>query len=241
MKRPMIDAETLNEFLGKAEPMLSEEQILTCVSLLKQRTEMASDLFVRALSGGDAAETVIWDLVPATRRLPQSERERFAEFARSLLEKGQKGRVEEIWEALDNWAERPKWVLEWATFWLYLSDPLRYPWWTRWLYNPESHTGALLLVLDDPDVVNPVWPPSYLYNQMQLTQHLLSAVLEATHRLQQIPDLHRPLVSLSWVYAVYMFTMASWRMTSEFTQVLPPFPKVVEGLLGIKHVGVNCT
>lgn len=241
MQRLMIDAETLNEFLGKAEPLLSEERILKIVSQLEQRTGLASDLIDRALSGGDGAESAIWNWVPATRRLSLEERARFEGFARSFLEKTGNRRMEEAWELLDHWDERPKWGLEWATFWFHLSDPSRFPWWTRWMYTPESHTGAVLLVLDDPDVIQPGQPPSLLFSQIQLAQQVLSAVLEATHRMERVPDTYRPILCLSWVYAVYIFTMASWRMTSEFTQVLPPFPKVVEGLLGIKHMGGNFT
>ncbi|MEB3102987.1 hypothetical protein [Ferviditalea candida] len=241
MQRLMIDAETLNEFLGKAEPLLSEEQIMRIVFRLEQRSKLAPDLLGRALSEGDVADAAIWNWVPATRRLSQDERARFTEFARTFLAKARNHSTEEALELLDHWDERPKWGLEWATFWLHLSDPSRFPWWTRWMYTPETHTGAVLLVLDDPDVIQPGQPPSFLFSQIQLTQQVLSAVLEATHRMDRVPDIYRPILCLSWVYAVYMFTMASWRMTSEFTQVLPPFPKVVEGLLGIKHMGGSFT
>lgn len=237
MKQPMVDAATLNEFLDKSEPLWTAQQIDEVVEQLDARAAASTRLFEQALSASTGANQVLWNVVPATRRLPKQDRERYEEFAKSLVWKGQKGSVLEVCQALDEWPDRPKWGLEWGTFWLHLANPAQHPWWTRWVYQPEFHTGALVLVLDDPEVIQNIHSRPALYSQIHVVQQMLTAVLDATRRLQNIPEVYRPFISLSWVYAVYMFTMSSWRMTDEFTQVLPPFPKVVKNLLGITHWG----
>ncbi|HHY68086.1 MAG: hypothetical protein K6T64_03470 [Kyrpidia sp.] len=235
MNGVMIDAEALKEFLDKAEPFIPEDAFGSWAEQLDQRLRSADRQFGLVQQSGGDPEKLPWHLIPATRRLPAAERERGAERAYALARLAESGNGQQFWELVDSWEERPKWALEWATYWFYLANPERAPWWARWLYNPGNQTGAFVLLLDDPRVMEPRVPPSQQYGQIAQGMGLLGAVLESIHRLPRVPDSHRPLICLSLVYAVYMFTVTSWRMTTEFTQVLPPFARVVEGLLGIRH------
>lgn len=238
MAGPVIDAETLSEFLGKAEPLLMEALIDSFVARLDRRIESAEAVFARVRQGTNKHLEGFWNMVPATKKLTQEERETHDDLAWSLLKPAIDRDAAAVFQVLDNLTDRPKWAIEWATFWLYLASPNQFPWWPRWLYNSETQTGALLLVLADPTAFSANDTTEMgleTYRKINGVANQLAAVIEATRRMTRIPEQHRVLLCFSWVYAVYMFTMASWRMTSEFTQILPPFPKVVEGLLGIKH------
>lgn len=235
MSGPVIDAETLTEFLGKAEPFLPEDLTESLGLRMEQRIQGAGSTLTRLRQAPEKDLQGLWEMVPATKRLSSEERQKHDDLAWSLLQSAINLDAAKVFQMLDQLENRPKWAIEWATFWLHAASPEQFPWWPRWLYNAESQTGALLLVLADPKVFDVNQSSLQTYSQINGVSQQLAAVIDATHRMTRVPENHRVLLCFSWVYAVYMFTMASWRMTSEFTQVLPPFPKVVEGLLGIKH------
>lgn len=227
MKTPLIDAEAMGEFLDKAEPLLPEDFLRTLGERWKRLTD-------RLHGGGVAAEWPrLWDLTPATRRLAQPLRQTWQARAEELWPLVSAGTAEAALDRLASWGgETPLWLLDWATFWLHVADPERNPWWARWVYRPDGRTGALLLLLDEPDAFGGDGLGS-TYQVMREALRFLAEVLASTRRLRATDETHRATVALASVYAVYMFTMAAWRMTTEFTQVLPPFPRVVSALVGI--------
>lgn len=223
---PLIDAEVLREFFEKAEPFLTAEYL----------AQLSSDLDGRRLRVKAALPDwpALWDMAFATRRLPADERALWQprlEPMRGLMEQAD---VHGALELVGSLPERPKWLVDWMTFWAHLVNP-EVVWWARWVYTPASETGALLLLLDNPTVLQGAADLQGAYQRVSDAVRFLAAVLDSTRQLEGVEAEYRPMATLALVYTVYMFTMASWKLTEEFTHVLPPFPVVVRMLLGLNR------
>lgn len=221
----LIDAEALAEFLDKAEPFLPGQLQSSYGRALRHRTDSL---------GRGIPDAMLWRLPPATRRRPQEASRAAGERAERILAAARTGDAAGVLGMVEDWSDRPPWAVDWATFWLHSHWPERCPWWARWVYRPGERTGALLLVLSDAEGglgTN----LRETYSAIGQAEEFLGAVLASTRRLRHVEEAFRPTLALAAIYAVYMFTMASWRMTEEFTQVLPRFEVVVAKLLGIDH------
>jgi len=222
MATTVIDAEALKEFLDKAD--LPADYLARLSQELAERHEAAR------LPLSDWAQ--LWHRAPVVRRISEPERQRWEPRLTTVLPALWQGHVGALWDLLDPNETTPAWLADWGTYWAHLAHP-QLPWWARWVYRPDSRTGALLLVVDDVERFNPDLAGPVLYQRIREAVSFLGAVLDSTHQLDAVEEMFRPMVALAIVYAVYMFTMASWKMTEEFTQVLPSFPSVVRILLGL--------
>lgn len=224
---PLIDAEVLREFFQKAEPFLSEEYLSRLSSDLVSRHRRVADSFP------DFPE--LWNLVSATKRVSAEERAEWQPRLDSLRPLLKPADVHAVLTRIEEIPRpHPKWLVDWSTFWAHAANP-EVVWWARWVYAPTAETGALLLLLDNPAVLQGASNLTAQYQRVSDAVHFLEAVLESTRLLDTVASEYRPPVTLAVVYAVYMFTMASWKLTEEFTQVLPPFPVVVRMLLGLNR------
>lgn len=223
---PLIDAEVLREFFEKAEPFLTAEYL----------AQLSSDMDRRRLRVMEHVPDWpdLWDLSLATRRLPADERALWQPRLDPMRALFKNADVHGALEILETLAERPKWAVDWATFWAHLVNP-EVVWWARWVYTPASETGALLLLLDNPPVLQGAPDLKSAYQRLSDAVRFLGAVLDSTRQLEGVQAEYRPMATLALVYTVYMFTMASWKLTEEFTHVLPPFPVVVRMLLGLNR------
>lgn len=223
MNVPVVDAEVVREFMDKAEPFMDEGFVSSLSASLQKRTQQVSGL--------EVPWTHRWIWSPVSRRVTGTDRDRYQGVLETVWPEIVAGQVDQVIQRIEAWGDRPPWVMDWVTFWLHVHHPT-WCWWARWVYQPENRTGAVTLILEDPAAWNPV-SLEESYRQINEIGRFLEAVLSSTRRLSQVDDLYRPMVGLASVYAVYMFTMAAWKMTDEFTRVMPPFPVVVKTLLGL--------
>ena len=223
---PLIDAEVLREFFEKAEPFLTPEYLARLSADLERRRVLVDSHF--------PGWPELWERSFATKRLTREDREIWEPRLQPLLPLLQTGQVNPALDLLAQMPERPKWAVDWATFWAHAGNP-EVAWWARWVYTPASETGALLLLLDNPTVLQGAPDLSSTYQRVSDAVRFLSAVLDSTRQLDAVDAPYRPMATLAVVYTVYMFTMSSWKLTEEFTQVLPPFPVVVRMLLGLNR------
>jgi hypothetical protein len=222
MSAPLIDAEVLREFFEKADIFLTAEFLTKLSEDMKLRTSMVRQHF--------PTWPQLWDWAPATRRLPEAERANWMPRLEGVLPAVQATDLDTVLALADDTRDRPKWLVDWLTFWTHVANP-NAAWWARWVYGPATDTGALLLLLDNPSLLRQSGV-AQTYQEVQAAVEYLAVLLDSTQALRPLATVYRAPVTLAVVYAVYMFTMASWKLTEEFTQVLPPFPVVVRTLLG---------
>lgn len=225
MTAPLIDAAVLKEFFEKAEMFLTPEYLERLSRDQEQRCRRVAQKFPQWPE--------LWDLAPATRRLSLEDRKLWEPRLEPWIAHFQEADGPNVLQTFEAWEDIPKWLVDWATFWSHLANP-EAVWWARWVYTPTTETGALLLLLDNPAALKQD-TLSLSYLRVSDAVQYLAVLLESTRALEHMSPVFRPMVTLAVVYSVYMFTMASWKLSEEFTQVLPPFPVVVRMLLGVNR------
>ncbi len=114
---------------------------------------------------------------------------------------------------------------------LHFADPGQYWLWTRWLWNPETRSGALPLVMAE-DFSLDAGSLGEIYTRVGLGTALLSANAQVIGFEGLAPAPFHVDMFLAGVYGVYFFATIRMRMSREFTQILPSFTGVVRRLLG---------
>ena len=164
------------------------------------------------------------DVVPLFRHLLQREGEaanRLAHFIAAL-------------DPLD-----PRLSLELATGLLHYTFPQEHWLWTRWLWDPSTHTGILpLLAGSVQNLLAEDWAGGY--RRVGAVTAMCLRFGEGTGLL--VPQLvedprRRPFAAdafLACAYAVYLFGVTSWRLSREFHRLLPGLPGLMRRLLGFR-------
>jgi hypothetical protein len=115
---------------------------------------------------------------------------------------------------------------------LHHLDPERGWLWARWMWDPETRTGALPLVMvEDFDLGGPDGGAIYLR-----VGAASAAVVEVADELGFGRMRTNPFVVdvyLAAIYGVYLYTVTRLRMTQEFNRVIPQLPDLVRRLLGV--------
>jgi hypothetical protein len=119
---------------------------------------------------------------------------------------------------------------------LHFTSPGQHWLWTRWLWNPDTGTGALPLVTsDDLDLTG-----GATRGEVYLTVGRATAFVDETGKAAGFtvagPGLFGTDVFLAAVYGTYMYTVLQMRMTREFNKLLPPLPDLIRRLLGVYHL-----
>jgi hypothetical protein len=115
---------------------------------------------------------------------------------------------------------------------LHFTDPERHWLWTRWMWNPESETGALpLVVTEEVDLAGE--DVAGTYERIGVTYAFINDVGEAAGFRQRGHGVFDTDVFLACVYAVYLYTTLRMRMTQEFNQVVPDLGELLRRLLGV--------
>lgn len=134
--------------------------------------------------------------------------------------------------------ELPWWEV--AAELLHFTHPQDYWLWTRWIYHPQAGSGALpFLMGGDYDLDGDSHGERYLKigRTVAMASNYAELVgfagpeLRANARALFMPD-----VFLAAVYAVYMYSVSSWKLSREFNKVLPTLPRLVCRLLGVNEI-----
>lgn len=118
---------------------------------------------------------------------------------------------------------------------LHFSNPDRYWLWTRWMWNPESETGALpLIVMEEVDL--DAGTVAETYERIGLAMAFVDEVGAAAGFRPPGHGVFGTDVFLASVYAVYLYTTLRMRMTQEFNRVIPDLVELVSRLLGVHRL-----
>jgi hypothetical protein len=118
---------------------------------------------------------------------------------------------------------------------LHFSDPDRHWLWTRWMWNPESKTGALpLIVMEEVEIDG--GSVAATYERIGLAMAFVDEVGAAAGFRTPGHGVFGTDVFLASVYAIYMYTTLRMRMTQEFNKIIPELGELVSRLLGVHRL-----
>ena len=105
---------------------------------------------------------------------------------------------------------------------------------SAWVWNPETETGALKLLLEEEyDLFGTDAPDSY--GRLSFASGYVAHAARAAGMLGNGPLIFELDVLLAGVYGVYMGTVLAMRMTKEFNKILPPLGQLMRKLLGLRN------
>lgn len=121
------------------------------------------------------------------------------------------------------------------------TDPESYWLWGNWMWNPNTKTGSLPLVLEKGvsfDTPVSFETPTFAEQYLRIGEALRA--LDSSAEELGIREPSQPPSSpfevtlfLGAVFAVYMYTVTRLRMTKEFNSILPSVTELIKRLLGI--------
>jgi len=118
---------------------------------------------------------------------------------------------------------------------LHFTYPDRYWLWTRWMWNPNTGTGALpLVVIDEVDLDG--GSVAETYRRINLALSFLDGVGEQAGFRPEGHGVFGTDVFLASVYSIYMYTTLRMRMTQEFNRIVPELGDLVQRLLGVHRL-----
>jgi hypothetical protein len=116
---------------------------------------------------------------------------------------------------------------------LHFTAPDRYWLCSRWVWSPESRTGALPLLIAVDFDLDEAEGPGATYERVGAAMAALDASPEAASFRAADGARLATDVFLVAVYGVYMQTVLGLKLSREFNAVVPPIPELARRLLGI--------
>jgi hypothetical protein len=242
MAGAVVDTSSAQEFQREIVGRISADELAAIAAGLDRKSRAMRELLAPGERLGRPALRQALRWVFATRRradaiLDAAGPDRLGMAITALLDPGQP--VTARFDQFDAFAAGlPGAGFDLAGELLHFTDPDRYWLWTRWLWDPDTETGALRLVTtDDIDLAD-----GATRGEIYLTVGRATAFLDETGKAAGFTGAGSGLfgtdVFLAAVYGVYMFTVLRMRMTQEFTRLVPPLPDLIRRLLGVYHLEV---
>ncbi|MGA2872949.1 MAG: hypothetical protein ABSF27_05115 [Candidatus Dormibacteria bacterium] len=163
--------------------------------------------------GGDRWRRALWNLLHGTGPVSA----RIDSFELELAEVDQGIRRDVAGEALHFFDPQCNWL------------------WTRWIWDPETGTGALPLVtMEEHDLGADSAGETYLRVGEGIA--FVNQTGRAVGFTRFGAEAFGVDVYLACVYGVYLYTITRMRMSQEFNQVIPPLPQLARRLLGVHRM-----
>lgn len=242
----MVDTPTAREFTQLALERVSEAELDTVAGKVEFKAERLGELLdadrLTAWTEEDATETLRW-VFSARRKAPVILNNLglagLTEAIEMLL-RGQgpvPGRLQFFHETI---SDIGRGIPETTGFdlgseLLHFYDRDNYWLWTRWMWNPDSKTGSLpLIVMEEVDIDG--GSVGETYDRIGLAMAFVDQVGAAAGFRTPGHGVFGTDVFLASVYAVYMYTTLRMRMTQEFNRVIPELAELVSRLLGVHRL-----
>ena len=122
--------------------------------------------------------------------------------------------------------------IDFASELLHFTDPERHWLWTRWMWDPNTRTGALPLVTTAAYDLRGEGIGD-VYRKVGHAVAFVHEVGDAAGFQRISRTIFGTDVFLSCVYVIYTYTVLRMRMTKEFNKVMPQLPEFSRRLLGV--------
>ncbi len=242
----MVDTPTAREFTQLALQRVSEAELETVAGKVEFKAERVSELLdpdrLAVWTEEDAIETLRW-VFSARRKasviLSTLGLENLVGHIRTLLKgEGRPGERLEVFHEVIVGVGRDvptSTGFDLGSELMHFSDPDRYWLWTRWMWNPESATGSLPLIVME-EIELDAGSVAETYERIGLAMAFVDEVGSAAGFRTKGHGVFGTDVFLASVYAVYMYTTLRMRMTQEFNKVIPELGELVSRLLGVHRL-----
>ena len=238
-----VDAPTARELLEEAHAKITREEIAAVVDLLEVKARA-----FQARLGPDAIATadervlreVLRSIFVSRRRVGAIFGARPAEQLRETIARLLHGDdpAHERLAAFCGAIELPELAAaELGGELLHFCDPARYCLCSRFVYNADTRTGALpLLVSEGYELEGDGIAETY--ERVSRAMRTVDASPEAASFRPQGGGALATDVFLACVYGVYMSTVLGLKMSREFNSLIPPLPQLARRLLGVHKMEV---
>ena len=234
-----IDKQSAKEFMLETLSRITLEELEQIQADLRLKVDRMKALVQRAQQGQftDADFKMLLRCVFATRRrvdkiVQQYSADYFAKQVRQLLHEEQPvgWRFQTFFNAFPEMPETLRYDL--TSEILFYSDPEKYWMWTRWMWDPNTKTGSLPLVLMEKFSLD-AGSPGEIYEKVGEAIHHLREIGKAPEIPSFLQTAFGAYTYLACVYVIYTYTVLRMRMTQEFNKVMPKLPEFTRRLLGI--------
>ena len=121
---------------------------------------------------------------------------------------------------------------------LHFSNPKKYWLWTNWIWDSQTRTGALPLVVQEGvDLTGQ--SHGEIYVKVGQSMALVNAVGHSIGFSGSGKGLFGTDVFLACVYAVYMYTVFRVKLSQEFNRILPELSELTQRVLGVYKMELN--
>jgi hypothetical protein len=239
----VVDTPAAREFIEKALERVSREELGDIASLLEKKATAFGELLSPGRIGTiteDEATSLLRSVFSCRRRakliLSDLTLDGFRELVATLLHG--EGAVE---MRLEDFHLRMAFIgkgvpentgYDLASELLHFAQPDLHWLWTRWIWDPNTETGALPLVLtEEVDLTGAGMAETY--RRVGFAMSFIDQVGEAAGFREKGHGHFDTDVFLACVYTVYLYTTLRMRMTQEFNQVMPQAGELLRRLLGV--------
>lgn len=246
LRGQVIDTPTAQEFTRLALEKVSEHDLGDTAAKLEHKSAIFRDAFGPdvVMSLDEQAATDVLKMVFSSRRktkviINSLTLDGFRRSVRGLLyaDMSPGDRLEEFASLIDGIGRdiAPGTGHDLGSEIMHFTYPERYWLWTRWMWNPNTGTGALpLVVMDEVDLDGGT--VSETYRRINLALSFLDGVGEQAGFRPEGHGVFGTDVFLASVYSVYMYTTLRMRMTQEFNRIVPELGDLVQRLLGVNRL-----
>lgn len=238
-----VDAPTARELLEEIHSRISREEIAEIVGMLEAKARgFQARLGAEAIGSADesALREVLRSIFVSRRRagalFGPHPAERLRETIAALLhgDGSPAARLETFCGQVD--LPEPA-AAELGGELLHFCDPERHWLCSRFVYNAETRTGALpLLVSEDYELEGD--GVGATYERLGAAIRSIDGSAEASSFRPQGGGALATDVFLACVYGVYMNTVLGLKMSQEFNALIPPLPQLARRLLGVHKMEV---
>ncbi len=245
LRGQVIDTPTAQEFTRLALEKVSEHDLGDTAAKLERKSAIFRDAFGPdvVMSLDEETATDVLKMVFSSRRktkviINSLTLDGFRRSVRGLLyaDMSPGDRLEEFASLIDGIGRdiAPGTGHDLGSEIMHFTYPERYWLWTRWMWNPNTGTGALpLVVMDEVDLDGGT--VSETYRRINLALSFLDGVGEQAGFRPEGHGVFGTDVFLASVYSVYMYTTLRMRMTQEFNRIVPELGDLVQRLLGVNR------
>lgn len=237
--KEIVDTDSAQEFMKEATKLAKSSELEDIGRKLEAKSRIISGILtedkIDSLNEEDI-KTVIGMIFTIRRKTKRIIKANGIEHIRASIadllygEKKIEDRFNKFVDSIDS--VEMKMRLNFAGELLHYSNPDKYWLWTNWIWDPDTKTGSLPLVIQDfSNLSGSSLGDTYL--RVGKATLMVNAVGHQVSFTDLAKGLFGTNLFLACVYAVYMYTVFKVKLSQEFNRILPELAELTQRVLGV--------